>query len=1527
MIHTLHLSLAGVRTSAARSRSRYCARVRTLITAILLALWGAGLANAQSAPANDHFANALPISGAGGSVTGSSVSATRETSEPNHAGGAAGHSVWYRWVAPQSGHAGFSTVGSNFDTVLAVYTGSGLNALTLIASNNDRLGETSIVAFNAAAGVTYHVAVDGFTDSPLGETGTVKLNWFPPPANDDFVNAQEIRGLSGDASGSSIAAGKQPGEPNHAGRAGGASVWYQWPAPSSGLFTFETTGSNFDTLLAIYTGDSVNALTRIASNNNRFGPMSSVTFRAAAGAVYHIAVDGVGGAFGNLILNWSPPAANDDFADARPISGGAGSVMDDNMGATRETGEPPHAGQTGGASIWYRWTAPSAGAFTFTTLGSEINTLLAVYTGPNAGALTTIARNNDDSRGRTTSIVTFNATAGVTYRISVDGFAGVTGAITLNWFRTPGNDLFANAQTISAAAGSVTGSNLAAFKEPGEPNHAGEQGGASVWYRWQAPASGPVTFSAAGAGAFRTLVAVYTGVSVNALTPVASGRQSATVNATAGVIYRIAVDGQRDSISGKILLGEFMLNWSFASRPANDNFSNAQLISGSSGSVTGSNALATEQAGEPNHAGFAAGASVWYRWTAPASGPFIFSTAGSDFKTVLAVYTGGSVTALTLAQADISSGPEGSSLVTFNAVGGKTYRIAVDGLSGLSRFTGSLRLNWSPTPANDRFANAQPIGGRGGTIEGSTVGASKEDGEPFHAGDEGGASVWYRWIAPAAGPVSFVTTGSDFNTLLAVYTGSAINRLATVARNDDRMGIESGVTFHATAGVIYRIAVDGRAGSSGDLTLQWFPSSIPANDNFAGAQVIKAMSAIVTGSNAGASREFFEPAHAGQTANSSVWYRWQAPASGRAVVSALGSDFSARLAVYTGSGLLTLTAVANSGLSDTVTFNVVAGVTYHIAVDGRRISDVDSQQGDLRLSFRMLPLSNDNFANARQLDGSVGRREDNSLGATVETGEPAHADKPGGASLWYRWRAPSGGSTTFTTAGSNFDTLLAVYTGAAVNALTPIASNDNFVLGTSSVTFTAVTGTTYFIAVAGRSGQTGLATLAWNRGAPANDNFDNAQTISGPFSVDGAAGGHNANATKEAGEGDHAGNPGGRSIWYRWQAPGAGAVTFSTAGSNLDTVLAVYTGESLSTLTPVASNDDDSQTKLTSRVNFQTVAGATYLIAVDGVGGRTGGVVLKWRVSSSISGRVLSQFVGISTDGVPFAPIILTGAESRTLTADAAGYYTIANLPPGAYTITAFAPGKIVGGGFSIASRSFSPLNGDLEEVDLVVQIFSPAVTISGRVKDASDTGLPGITVVLSGSASQTRTTGGFGGYSLPNLPVGGSFIVTPTSVNYSFTPHRIVLGNLAGDVIGANFTASAAFTISGKVTDHNGNPLSGAPITLIGSDHPPLETDADGNYSFTTPAGGDYTVAPALDNFVFLPSNPTFTNLSQHQKAVDFTGRQLFTISGRALIYGSGLGGVLVTLGGGQAASVMTDADGHYAFTGLPAGLSYVVT
>jgi len=57
-----------------------------------------------------------------------------------------------------------------------------------------------------------------------------------------------------------------------------------------------------------------------------------------------------------------------------------------------------------------------------------------------------------------------------------------------------------------------------------------------------------------------------------------------------------------------------------AAPPANDDFASAQVLSGPTGVAAGSNLDATQEEGEPDHASQAPGHSVWYRWTAPASG-------------------------------------------------------------------------------------------------------------------------------------------------------------------------------------------------------------------------------------------------------------------------------------------------------------------------------------------------------------------------------------------------------------------------------------------------------------------------------------------------------------------------------------------------------------------------------------------------------------------------------------------------------------------------------------------------------------------------------------------------------------------------------------------------------------------------------------------------------------------------------------------------------------------------------------------
>src|SRR5262245_62081586 len=90
-----------------------------------------------AAPANDNFANRLLLTGTNVNTTGANVDATKEPGEPNHANRAGGKSVWWRWTAPGNGEVMVDTIGSSFDTLLGVYTGTSVSNLTMVAGNDD----------------------------------------------------------------------------------------------------------------------------------------------------------------------------------------------------------------------------------------------------------------------------------------------------------------------------------------------------------------------------------------------------------------------------------------------------------------------------------------------------------------------------------------------------------------------------------------------------------------------------------------------------------------------------------------------------------------------------------------------------------------------------------------------------------------------------------------------------------------------------------------------------------------------------------------------------------------------------------------------------------------------------------------------------------------------------------------------------------------------------------------------------------------------------------------------------------------------------------------------------------------------------------------------------------------------------------------------------------------------------------------------------------------------------------------------
>ena len=177
-----------------------CTRFIGLNDKLAISLFGYNLTNNNAppppppppqAPANDNFANAQALSGCTGSVTGTNVGATKETGEQSPESPQSNKTVWYQWQAPSTGSVTVNTVGSDFDTVLAVYTGTAVNGLTLLGSNDDNEDpntpehETSSqVIFSATQGTVYRIQVNGFNNGgSLGDVGSIQLNWTESPCS------------------------------------------------------------------------------------------------------------------------------------------------------------------------------------------------------------------------------------------------------------------------------------------------------------------------------------------------------------------------------------------------------------------------------------------------------------------------------------------------------------------------------------------------------------------------------------------------------------------------------------------------------------------------------------------------------------------------------------------------------------------------------------------------------------------------------------------------------------------------------------------------------------------------------------------------------------------------------------------------------------------------------------------------------------------------------------------------------------------------------------------------------------------------------------------------------------------------------------------------------------------------------------------------------------------------------------------------------------------------------------------------
>jgi len=256
--------------------------------------------------------------------------------------------------------------------------------------------------------------------------------------------------------------------------------------------------------------------------------------------------------------------------------------------------------------------------------------------------------------------------------------------------------------------------------------------------------------------------------------------------------------------------------------PFNDDFSNRATLTGNIIQVRSSNVGATTETGEATTlGGVTVGASLWWTWTAPSSGTFYFDTLGSTFATAEGVFTGTSVSSLTLVGADAGSGA-GASHLAVQAAAGQTYQIEVAGSAGA---TGLVGLRIVAPPPNDNFASAQVVSADPATgafaIRGVTLYGTTEPGEPNPTGVAGGHSVWYKWTAPASGTYQLAAFSDTLDMVAAVYTGSSVSGLTLVGANNNSSGTntDSLVTFTATAGRTYDIQIDNVGTPGGNFTV------------------------------------------------------------------------------------------------------------------------------------------------------------------------------------------------------------------------------------------------------------------------------------------------------------------------------------------------------------------------------------------------------------------------------------------------------------------------------------------------------------------------------------------------------------------------------------------------------------------------------------------------------------------------------------------------------------------------------------
>ncbi|MGC9452749.1 MAG: S8 family serine peptidase [Oceanipulchritudo sp.] len=833
------------------------------------------------------------------------------------------------------------------------------------------------------------------------------------PYNDDFANAHPVADDTETIRTSNSFASSETGEPNPFGTPL-KSIWFAYTTPADGTVVVSTHGSEIETNIAVYEGTDINALTPVASSNDVDpAPRPVLSFQGTEDTTYYVSISGKNNQEGHIQVTLSGPPKMDLFNKAEVISGFPYGFQQDNSNASAEVGESAHAGNAATHSLWFKFNFNIGGKAWLRTLGSEIDTVMAVYTSnkaqPALTELIPVVSNDDAPYGQNWSEIALSIVAGRNYWVALDGKNGAKGIINLSGAFKPANDDFDDSIPITIVPYSTTIENrwiIAATRQQDEPSHGDPDALGTLWWTFIPEESGDYRIRLSG----RAVFAAYTGSSLDALTLVASDKdpddefaELLLKNAVQGMSYHIAYALSPDNLERNHVL--FIESYTPLE---NDNLVNAFEIPPdrnftieSPFSHSYDSSLATTEPDE-DLSGSGGGRTAWYRWSPSATATYVLTGNGSEasllnlkiFKLTGSLEDGLQHSDLTFIKSDKYSGEEFLPWTTLYAERGETYFIQLSHGEYDPRVIGQVRFStyrFIP-PSNDHLRHALEVEGLFAQREYYNSGATREAGEPNHS-----STNWY-------------------------YNGMRPHEVHDGQGGDWLVGydievVNSTIWFKWTPGPEHlgiRTAVSSMMSSRLTAVMVYEADSTVLYPTYADIQPVMALHPDPERVPQGPTTD---PGYADTEDKHALWdthplypdmyppdpdYDESFP-DNRNPYWRPGSSFCYMRNLFFGE----------------VHFIPEEGKTYYIMMGGWE----PNKFALMRLSIWQNP--NDNLADAEVLTGTDIEVDTANFAATWETGEPFHyvdssgnyntSRRPGGRSVWYKWTCPEEGIYTFDT--------------------------------------------------------------------------------------------------------------------------------------------------------------------------------------------------------------------------------------------------------------------------------------------------------------------------------------------------------------------------------------------------------------------------------------------------------------------------------------------------------------------------------